>query len=159
MTEPGQGPPEDLAQPTSAGAVEVARGLSRAYKTWLAGIGFVVSVAAAMRERRLQDALLAALGVDRAARTGQLCLEQLMLSVPAAAAGAAIGVALAYLLVPAVTLTTGAATPFPPVHVVIPLGWTALLALSIAAVPVLAAAATAAYRPDPAAELRAGEST
>jgi len=124
----------------------------------LAGIGFVVSVAAAVRERRLQDALLAALGVDRAARTGQLCLEQLMLSVPAAAAGAAIGVALAYLLVPAVTLTTGAAAPFPPVQVVIPLGWTALLALSIAAVPVLAAAATAAYRPDPAAELRAGES-
>ena len=124
----------------------------------LAGIGFVVSVAAAVRERRLQDALLAALGVDRTARTGQLCLEQLMLSVPAAAAGAAIGVALACLLVPAVTLTTGAAAPFPPVQVVIPLGWTALLALSIAAVPVLAAAATAAYRPDPAAELRAGES-
>ena len=123
----------------------------------LAGIGFVVSVAAAVRERRLQDALLAALGVDRAARTGQLCLEQLMLSAPAAAAGAAIGVALAYLLVPAVTLTTGAAAPFPPVQVVIPLGWTALLALGIAAVPVLAAAATAAYRPDPAAELRGGE--
>ena len=81
-----------------------------------------------------------------------------MLSVPAAAAGAAIGVALAYLLVPAVTLTTGAAAPFPPVQVVIPLGWTALLALGIAAVPVLAAAATAAYRPDPAAELRGGES-
>jgi hypothetical protein len=125
----------------------------------LAGIGFVVSVAAAVRERRLQDALLAALGVDRAARTGQLCLEQLLLSVPAAAAGAAIGVALAYLLVPAVTLTTGAAAPFPPVQVVIPLGWTVLLALGIAAVPVLAAAATGAYQPDPAAELRAGEST
>jgi hypothetical protein len=125
----------------------------------LAGIGFVVSVAAAVRERRLQDALLAAFGVDRAARTGQLCLEQLMLSVPAAAAGAGIGAALAYLLVPAITLTTGAAAPFPPVQVVIPLGWTVLLALSIAAVPVLAAAATAAYRPDPAAELRAGEST
>jgi hypothetical protein len=123
----------------------------------LAAIGFVVSVAAAVRERRLQDALLAALGVDRATRTGQLCLEQLMLSVPAAAAGAAIGVALAYLLVPAITLTTGAAAPFPPVHVVIPLGWTVLLALSIAAVPVLAAAVTAAYRPDPAAELRGGE--
>ena len=81
-----------------------------------------------------------------------------MLSVPAALAGAGIGVALAYLLVPAITLTTGAAAPFPPVQVVIPLGWTVLLALSIAAVPVLAAAATAAYRPDPAARLRAGDS-
>jgi putative ABC transport system permease protein len=123
----------------------------------LAGIGFVVSVVAAVRERRLQDALLAALGVGRASRAGQLCLEQLMLSLPGAAAGALIGAGLAHLLVPAVTLTSGAAVPFPPVHVVIPLGWTALLALGIAAVPVLAAAATAAYRPDPAAQLRAGE--
>jgi hypothetical protein len=123
----------------------------------LAGIGFVVSVVAAVRERRLQDALLAALGVGRGARAGQLCLEQLMLSLPAAAAGIVIGVVLAHLLVPAVTLTSGAATPFPPVHVVVPLGWTVLLALGIAAVPVLAAAAAAAYRPDPAAELRAGE--
>jgi hypothetical protein len=124
----------------------------------LAGIGFVVSVVAAVRERRLQDALLAALGVGRGARAGQLCLEQLMLSVPAAAAGAVIGVVLAHLLVPAVTLTTGAAAPFPPVQVVIPLGWILLLALGIAAVPVLAAAAAAFYRPDPAAQLRAGES-
>ena len=124
----------------------------------LAGIGFVVSVVAATRERRLQDALLAALGVGRGARAGQLCLEQLMLSVPAAIAGAVIGVVLAHLLVPAVTLTTGATAPFPPVQVVIPLGWTALLALGVAAVPVLAAAAAAAYRPDPAAQLRAGES-
>ena len=124
----------------------------------LAGIGFMVSVVAAVRERRLQDALLAALGVGRGARAGQLCLEQLMLSVPAAAAGAVIGVVLAHLLVPAVTLTTGATAPFPPVQVVIPLGWIVLLALGIAAVPVLAAAVAAIYRPDPAAQLRAGES-
>ena len=123
----------------------------------LACVGFVVSVVAAIRERRLQHALLAALGVGRAARAGQLCLEQLMLSVPGAAAGAVIGAALAYLLVPAVTLTPGGSAPFPPVRVVIPLGWTALLALVIAAVPVVAAAVAGAYRPDPAAGLRAGE--
>jgi hypothetical protein len=41
--------------------------------------------------------------------------------------------------------------------VVVPLGPLVLLALAVAAVPVLAAAATAAYRPDPAAQLRAGE--
>jgi hypothetical protein len=125
----------------------------------LAGIGFVVSVVAAIRERRLQDALLAALGVGRGARAGQLCLEQLMLSVPGAIAGAVIGVLLAHLLVPAVTLTTGATAPFPPVRVVVPVGWVALLALGIAAVPVLVAALAAAYRPDPAAELRAGDLT
>ena len=53
---------------------------------------------------------------------------------------------------------TGAAAPFPPVRVIIPLGWTAVLALVVAAVPVLAAAVAAAHRPDPAAQLRAGES-
>jgi hypothetical protein len=125
----------------------------------LAAIGFVVCVVAAVTERRLQDALLAALGMGRGARTSQLCLEQLMLSLPAAAAGALIGVGLARLLVPAVTLTSGAAAPFPPVRVVVPLGWTALLALAVAAVPVLTAAVAAAYHPDPAAQLRAGEST
>ena len=124
----------------------------------LAAIGFVVCVVAAVTERRLQDALLAALGMGRGARTGQLCLEQLMVSLPAAAAGALIGVGLARLLVPAVTLTSGATAPFPPVRVVVPLGWTALLALAVAAVPVLAAAAASAYHPDPAAQLRAGES-
>jgi hypothetical protein len=36
-------------------------------------------------------------------------------------------------------------------------GWITLLALGIAAVPVLAAAAAAIYRPDPAAQLRAGD--
>jgi hypothetical protein len=123
----------------------------------LACVGFVVSVVASIRERRLQHALLAALGVGRAARAGQLSLEQLMLTVPGAAAGAVIGAALAYLLVPAVTLTAGGAAPFPPVRVVIPLGWTALLALGIAAVPVVAAAVAGAYQPDPAAGLRAGE--
>jgi len=125
----------------------------------LACIGFVVAVVAAVRERRLQDALLAALGVGRGARAGQLCLEQLMLSVPAAAVGAVIGVILAHLLVPAVTLTTGATAPFPSVQVVIPVGWIALLALAVAAVPVLAATAAAVYRPDPAAQLRAGDTT
>jgi hypothetical protein len=123
----------------------------------LACIGFAVSVVAAVRERRLTDALLAALGVGPAGRAGQLCLEELMLSLPAAAAGALIGTILARLLVPAVTLTGGAAAPFPPATVVVPLGQVALLALAVAAVPVLAAAATAGYRPDPAAQLRAGE--
>lgn len=41
MTEEGPGPPEDLAHHTSAGPVEVVTGLSRAYKAWLGGIGFV----------------------------------------------------------------------------------------------------------------------
>jgi hypothetical protein len=124
----------------------------------LACLGFAVSVVAAVRERRLTDAVLAALGVGPAARARELCLEQLMLSLPAAAAGALIGAILARLLVPAVTLTTAAAAPFPPARVEIPLTLLALLAVAVAAVPVAAAATTIGYRPDPAAQLRTGES-
>jgi hypothetical protein len=123
----------------------------------LAAIGFTVSVAASVLDRRTQTALLAALGVGRAAQAAQLCLEQLMLSLPAAGAGALLGVLLAHLLVPAVTLTSAAAVPFPPPLVVVPLAWTVLVALAVAAVPVLAAAATLGYQPDPAAQLRAAE--
>ena len=81
-----------------------------------------------------------------------------MISLPAAAAGALIGVILVRLLVPAVTLTSAAAAPFPPAQAEIPLILLTLLALAIAAVPVAAAATTVGYRPDPAAQLRAGES-
>ena len=81
-----------------------------------------------------------------------------MLSVPAAAAGVLIGVILARLLVPAVMLTSAAAAPFPPARVEIPLILLTLLALAVAAIPVAAAATTVGYRPDPAAQLRAGES-
>lgn len=42
MTDEGQGPPEDLAQPGPAGPVEVVTGLSRAYKGVLVGVGFVL---------------------------------------------------------------------------------------------------------------------
>jgi FtsX-like permease family len=123
----------------------------------LAAIGFGVSVLAAVWERRRQDALLAALGVSPSARAGQLSLEQLMLSLPGAVAGVVIGALLAWLLAPAVTLTSRGSAPFPPVRVVIPAGWTTLLALGLAAVPVVAAALAAASQPDPAAGLRAGE--
>ena len=123
----------------------------------LAALGFSVSVAASMRERRTQSALLAALGVSRAAQAGQLCLEQLMLSVPAAAVGLLLGAGLAHLLIPAVTVTAAATAPLPPVLVDLPLAWAVGLAVAVTAIPVLAAAATVLRRPDPAAQLRAAE--
>jgi hypothetical protein len=121
----------------------------------LAALGFAASVAASMRERRTQGALLAALGVNRAGQARQLCLEQLMLSTPAAAVGLLLGAGIARLLVPAVTLTALGLPPVPAVLVQVPLGWAAILAAAVTAVPVLAAAATVARRPDPAAQLRA----
>jgi hypothetical protein len=81
-----------------------------------------------------------------------------MLSVPSAVAGLVLGVVLAELLVPAITLTSAATAPVPPV--LIQLGWSQILplALAVAVLPVLAAGLTIARRPDAAAELRAAES-
>ncbi len=118
-------------------------------------LGFSVSVAASLRTRRTQSAVLAALGVGQRAQAGQLCLEQFVLSVPAAAVGLLAGIGLAWLMVPAVTLSTGATDPVPPALAVVPLGLAAALALITAALPVAAAALSVVRRPDPAAQLRA----
>jgi predicted lysophospholipase L1 biosynthesis ABC-type transport system permease subunit len=121
----------------------------------LAALGFSVSVAGSVRERRTQSAVFAALGVGRRAQSGHLCLEQFLISVPAAAVGVLAGTGLARLLVPPITLAANATTPVPPVLVVVPLGPAVALAMIIAAVPVLAAAVSIARRPDPAVQLRA----
>jgi hypothetical protein len=121
----------------------------------LATLGFAVSVAASVTERRTSNALLAALGVSRLSRARQLCLEQAMLAIPAAAAGLLAGAAIARLLIPAVTLTATAAMPSPPALVYLPLGRALALAAVVAIIPVVAAAVTVLSKPDPAAELRA----
>ncbi len=123
----------------------------------LAITGFCVSIAAGVRQRRAENALLAALGVPPRMAAGQLGLEKLMLSGPAARAGLVLGVVLAELLVPAITLSPSATMPVPPV--LIEFGWlpTLSLALAVAVLPVLAAGLTSARRPDAAAELRTAE--
>ena len=123
----------------------------------LAGLGFSAGVAASVRARRAQSALLAALGYPRLAQAAGLCLEELMLTAPAALAGLGVGVGLAHLIVPAITLTPDAAAPVPSVLVQTPLAWAALLALVVIVTPVAVAAVALARRPDPAAELRAAE--
>jgi FtsX-like permease family len=123
----------------------------------LAIAGFCVGIAADIRQRRAEAALLAALGLTPRAAARQLCLEKLMLSLPSALAGLILGVVLADLLVPAITLTPAATVPAPPV--LIQFGWsqTLPLALAVAVLPVLAAALTIARRPDAAADLRTAE--
>jgi hypothetical protein len=145
-----------LTNPLSVAPQQAALAIAAA-SVLLAVVGFSVSVAASLRARRVQRAVLSALGVSRAGLASQLCLEQLLLSLPAACTGLLAGVLIAHLVVPADTLTTAATLPVPPVLVVIPLGWAAVLALAVAAIPVAAAAATVALRPDPAPQLRTAE--
>jgi len=123
----------------------------------LAALGFSVSVAGSVRERRAQAALLSALGVTGATQARLLAFEALALSLPAAATGLLLGAVLAHLLVPAVTITAASSAPAIPSLVRIPLGASIGVALIVTAIPVLAAAASAIYRPDPAVQLRAAE--
>jgi ABC-type antimicrobial peptide transport system permease subunit len=123
----------------------------------VAALGFCVSVAASARERRSQHALLAALGVPSTAQARLFCLEEALISIPATAFGLVIGVVLARVMVPALTVTATGAVPVPPVLLALPLGWVLATAAVLAAIPVVAAAVTALRQPDPAAELRAAE--
>jgi len=127
--------------------------------TLLAVLGFAVSVAASLRERRARSALLKALGVPLAAQVRQLCAEELLLSIPAGLVGLAAGVGLAHLLTSAVVLTPGGTTPVPPVVPEVPLGWAALLAAGICLLPAAVALAAGARRDDTAAQLRGAEAT
>jgi hypothetical protein len=143
-----------LNDPIGAAPQQVALAIAVAV-AMLATLGFAVSVAASLTERRASNALLAALGVSRLTRARQLCLEQVMLATPAAAVGLLAGASIARLLVPAVTLTATAVPPTPPALVYLPLGRALALAAVAAVIPVVAAAMTALSKPDPAAELRA----
>jgi hypothetical protein len=124
----------------------------------LAITGCCVAIAAGIRQRRAESALLAALGVTPAGAARQLCLERLLLGLPSALAGLVLGAVIAELLVPAVTLTGTASLPVPPVIIEFDWAQTLPLALAVAALPVLVAALVIARRPDPAAQLRAAES-
>jgi ABC-type antimicrobial peptide transport system permease subunit len=123
----------------------------------LAITGFWVSIAADVRRRSAENALLAALGVSQRSAALQLCLEKLLLSVPSAVLGAVLGTVVARLLVPAVTLTATATQPVPPPVTLFDLPQTLPLAAAIAILPALATALIMIRRPDPAAELRAAE--
>ncbi|MGH3254806.1 MAG: FtsX-like permease family protein [Streptosporangiaceae bacterium] len=123
----------------------------------LAITGCCVAIAVGIRQRRAENALLAALGVAPGGAARQLCLERLMLGLPSALAGLVLGAVIAELLVPAVTLTVTASPPVPSVLIQFAWAQALPLALAVAALPVLVAAAVIARRPDPAAELRAAE--
>jgi hypothetical protein len=127
-----------LANPLAA-APQVAMLAIAAAAVILAAAGFLVSAATA-RERAHEMALLAALGATRRQLTRLLCLEQAVIAVPAAAAGLLLGVLLARLVIPAVSLTPTGVHPQPPVIVQTPLAIPCAVALLMAAGPVLLAA-------------------
>jgi hypothetical protein len=145
-----------LADPLSAAPQQALLAMAVA-AALLAITGFWVSIAADVRQRRAENALLAALGITQRSAATQLFVEKLLLSVPSAVLGLVLGIVIARLLVPAVTLTATAQVPVPPPNTLLDLPQTGLLAAAVALIPALAAALVVFRRPDPAAELRAAE--
>jgi FtsX-like permease family len=127
-----------LANPLAA-APQLAMLAIAAAAVILAVAGFFVSAATA-RERAHDMALLAALGATRRQLTRLLCLEQAVISVPAALAGLLLGGLLARLVIPAVSITPTGTPPVPPVLIQTPWAVPCAVALLMAAGPVLLAA-------------------
>jgi hypothetical protein len=142
-----------LANPLAA-APQLAMLAIAAAAVALAVGGFLVAAATA-RERAHDMALLAALGATKRQLTRQLSLEQAMVAIPAAAAGLLLGVLLARLVVPAVTITATGRHPQPPALIQVPVAVPVAVAVLMAVVPVLIAAAGGGPRARVSAHTRA----
>ncbi|MBA3619928.1 MAG: ABC transporter permease, partial [Acidothermales bacterium] len=101
-----------------------------------AAVGFAVNAIVSARERLGELALLRALGVAPRQLFGLLAVEQAFLVGLGCLAGVALGVLIARLVVPLVSLTAQATRAEPPVLVDVP--WPAVLGLAAALALVLA---------------------
>jgi hypothetical protein len=123
----------------------------------LAVAGGSMNVAAEIRARRRDTALLAALGVSRWQQLRGLCTERLLLGTVSSGLGLLMGVGLSALLVVPVTPSAVGTAPVPPVLVTYAWSWSIALTAVVALGPVAAAAISTLRRPDAASELRLAE--
>ncbi|MFD0275319.1 FtsX-like permease family protein [Kitasatospora sp. NPDC127111] len=142
-----------LADPLSAAPQSALAGIALA-STVLAAIGFAAAAAASARERAADFTVLLALGTPRRWLVRTAAAEQAVLVLLGSLAGLGLGALIVRLIVPLVVLTQAARRPTPEALVVLPLGWSLLLAAAIAAVPLLSVFLTGRRRRDVAARLR-----
>jgi hypothetical protein len=98
-------------------------------------VGFVVSAAVSARERITEFALLRALGLSSGQLSFWLSLENAALAAVSLATGIVLGVVIAWVVLPFITVTQGAAAPYPPVAVEVP--WNVIVALAAAGIVAL----------------------
>ncbi len=115
-----------------------ALGIGFVAAAMFAVVGFMVSAAVAARERITEFALLRALGLSSRQLSVWLSLENAALAGVSLVTGTVLGLVIAWVVLPFITVTQGATTPFPPVEVDVP--WTTIVAL--AAIGIMALAAT-----------------
>lgn len=100
-----------------------------------AAIGFAVSAAVSARERLTEFALLRALGLSPKQLSSWLSLENGLLVLISLVGGTLLGVLMAWLILPLVSLTQAAARTMPEVIVVVP--WGSIFWLEVATIVIL----------------------
>ncbi|MFL5677551.1 MAG: FtsX-like permease family protein [Chloroflexota bacterium] len=90
-------------------------------------LGFVVNAAVSARERVTEFALLRAVGLSGGQLSAWLSLESAGLAAISIVAGTALGLLLAWVVLPFVTVTQQAVAPVPAVEIVVP--WTTIALL------------------------------
>jgi hypothetical protein len=83
-------------------------------------VGFIVSAAVSARERVTEFALLRALGLSSGQLSLWLSLENAVLASVSLLAGTVLGLLIVWVVLPFITVTQGAATPYPPVLIEVP---------------------------------------
>ena len=101
-----------------------------------AGIGFAVSTSVAARERLTEFAVLRALGLSPRQLAGWLSLENVILVAVSLAIGTGLGLLIAWVVLPFVTLTQAGSQPLPGLVIAIP--WSQVLLLEGVALGALA---------------------
>ena len=129
---------EALATDPVALGVIGALGIGVAAAGAFAIVGFIVSAAVSARERVTEFALLRALGLSSGQLSGWLSLENATLAIISLVAGSALGLLVAWVALPFVTVTRRAETAFPPVEVAVP--WSTIAILEVAGIVALAGA-------------------
>ena len=108
-----------LSDPVALGVIG-ALALGALAAVLFASIGFIVSATVSTRERLGEFALLQAIGLSHRQLTGWLSMENAFLLFIGLLAGTGLGLVLAWVVLPFVTLTQEATVAVPPVEVVIP---------------------------------------
>jgi FtsX-like permease family len=98
-------------------------------------VGFIVSAAVSARERVTEFALLRALGLSGGQLSSWLSLENAVLAGVSLVAGSLLGLVIAWVVLPFVTVTQTASTPYPPVALVVP--WLTIAILEVMAIVAL----------------------
>jgi predicted lysophospholipase L1 biosynthesis ABC-type transport system permease subunit len=106
-----------------------------------AAVGYAAGAASSTRSRMLEFAVLRTLGLRTSQLSGWIGLESALVVMLSLLAGTALGLAVAWLVLPYVALGAAGETPVPPVRLTVP--WATVLLLNLAVLAALVAVAVA----------------